>query len=192
MSERRQAFVREPIEIALSENTVISVGPIPWQQRNEFGNEIIQQNVRVVNKAVASYINEDLGIPQIEAKFSEKWDDPITLLKLGLDETLFVMLDIPKLHHNQIAMILSAACEVNGLEQLLPLVDPNLTTPTMLGGLASGLTEILEADTQRIESGLDSSLMDSPETPSEPSPIPNSESSSTNSTANSGTSGDGV
>lgn len=170
MSERRQAFRPEPIEIDLGDSILFSVGPIPWEQRNDFGNEVVKQNVDIINETVRIYTDPDSGAPQLSAKMSQKFTDGGKLLALGLSEEAFPLLPKP-LFHNQVVEILLAICDVNGLDQLKALIDPNLQTPMMPGGLDSGLTAGI-ADIQRIESGPDSSSQDSAETPSEPSPIP--------------------
>lgn len=179
MDERRQAFRREPIEIDLDETTTISVGPIPWERRTDFGNEVMRQHVEVINETVRLYADPDTGVPQLEAKLGEKFNDPKELLRLGLAEETFQSLPT-NLYFNQIVEILKACCEVNGLTQLIPLIDPNSTTPTLLGGIVSDLTSGLGAS-PKIESGPDSSSPDSIETPSDSSLSPNSTPSSMNS-----------
>lgn len=157
MYERRQAFRREPIEVQLDETTVISVAPVPWQQRNDFGNEVVNQHVEILNNAVRMYIDADTGLPQLEAKMGEKFSDPDALFKLGLLPETYSAVKSLDLYHNQIVEILLAICDVNDVAQLKAMIDPNLTTPTKLGGILSGLIEP-EADTQSPESGPDSLL----------------------------------
>lgn len=185
MTERRQAFAREPIEIDLGGSQgVISVGPVVWTRRNEFGSEVVRQNVQVVNEAVRLYTEPDTGLPQLEMKLSEKFSDGPRLLELGLDQATFKLLDIPTLHQNQITAILVAICEVNDLVQLLPMIDPNSTTPTTLGGFVGGLQEMMEP--QKTESGVDSYLQESTAESFQNSPIQKSESSLTSLTEDSG------
>lgn len=172
MPERRQAFRREPIEIDLGGEVILSVGPVVWQQRNDFGNEVIRQHVEIINEAVKMYTDPDTGVPQLEAKLGEKFSDPDTLFKLGLDDITYGLLkSLPVLYQNQVVAILLAICEVNELDQLKAMIDPNLTTPTTIGGLLTSLISGGPIDTQKTESGPDSSSLESPETPSEPSPI---------------------
>lgn len=180
MDERRQAFRRAGVTIDLSETDHIVVLPIPWEQRTDFGNEVIRQHVEVINDAVKLYADPETGIPQLQAKLAEKFNDPQALMKLGLLPELYESLHDRVLYFNQIVAILVAAAEVNDLPQLIPLLDPNSTTPTMLGGLLSELTSGFDS-TLKTESGPDSFSPDSVETPSENLPSPSLVSSSTNS-----------
>jgi len=180
MSERRQAFRREPIEIDLTETFTLSVAPIPWEQRNEFGNEVVKQHTAILNDAIKVYTDPESNLPQLETALAEKIRDPGTLLKLGLDEVTYGLLDagigMKKLYKNQTDEILLAICDVNGLEQIKPLIDPNSLAPATLGGMIDSLKVVAgiedEEDTPKIESGPDSSQPESPETQLEGSPIP--------------------
>ena len=175
MGERRQAFRPDPIEVELSEGEIISVGPVVWTQRNEFGNEVIRQHVEIINEAVKMFVDSDTGIPQLQMKLAEKFSDHRELFRLGLDEETFKRLTVLEpLYQNQIVAILLAICEINELEQLKAMIDPNLMTPTTLSGLLSRAASGVE-DTQKTESGPDSSSQESTEIPSEPSPIQNSQ-----------------
>jgi hypothetical protein len=157
MSERRQAFRRDPIIVVLDENHEVEVAPVTWIQRNDFGDELVRQHVAILNEAVDVWIN-DTGTPQLALKFSEKFTDPLPLLKTGLPEKTFKELKVEELYQNQIIEILLAVLEVNGLEKFKALVDPNLETPTELGGLSS-LSQ-LGTDSNPTESGPDSSSPD--------------------------------
>lgn len=180
MGERRQAFRQESVDIDLAEDVTISVAPIPWERRTDFGNEVIRQHVEVINESVRLYADPDTGVPQLEAKLAEKFNDPNELLRLGLEPPVYEYLQSQTLYSNQIVAILLAICEVNELPQLVPLIDPNSTTPTMLGGIISELTSGL-ASSPRTVSGLDSSSPESTETPSSDSHSPSLVESSTNS-----------
>ena len=162
MSDRRQAFRREPIEIDLGGNQVISVGPISWINRNNFGNEVMRQHSEILNDALRIYVDESVenAVPQLQAKFAEKFSDPYALFKLGLDaETNARVLQIgDELTFEQIVAILLAICDVNNMGQLHPLLDPNALAPTPLGGLIASLAA--GEDIQKTESGLDSSSQD--------------------------------
>lgn len=168
MTERRQAFRREPIEIDLGD-AVISVAPVSWLRRNDFGNEVLRQHSELLNEAVQIYVEEsvDTALPQIQARFASKFQDPIILLQYGLAESEFqkVKAIAEDLTFEQIAMILLAICDVNKMEQLRPLLDPNSLTPTPLGGILSQMAEE-GIDIQKTESGQDSSLQESTATES--------------------------
>lgn len=170
MTERRQAYRREPIEVDLG-GEVILVGPISWLKRNDFGNEVMRQNTEIMNEALQIYVNEDAenAVPHLTAKFSEKFTDPYALFDLGLDEeTSKQVKAVDPLYENQIVEILLAICDVNRLETLKPLLDPNFQTPASNGGLTemAGVRDILKTG-----SGPDSSSQVSTETPSDSSPI---------------------
>lgn len=172
MSDRRQAFRREPIELWLDDKTMISIGPIPWEKRNDFGNELVRQNTEIINEAVRIYVDEESGLPHLEAKLGEKFSNPLALFELGLDPMVFEVVRGLKLYQNQVVEILLVICEVNDLEKLKVMIDPNLMAPTPIGGLLSALAAKGD-DTLKEESGPDSSSQDSPENQSGPSPIPN-------------------
>jgi hypothetical protein len=192
MSERRQAFRREPIEVGLSEDKFISVGPVAWERRNDFGNEIMRQHVEIINEGVKLYVDPDIGLPQLEAKLTEKFNDPDALLRLGLtDEVYAEVKAITPLYHNQIVAILMAACEVNDLVQLIPMIDPNSQTPMTIGTLLSNLASG-EETTPKTESGPDSSSTDSVETTSGNSPSQSLVPSSTKSPEELGTNATGL
>lgn len=170
MPERRQAFRREPIEIELDEDTVLSIVPVPWERRTDFGNEAIKQHVQIMNEAVRTYVSDD-GLPQLEMKLAEKFSDPRELLRLGLSSEVYEQIAERELYTNQIVEILMAICELNGLDQLKPLLDPNVVSPTTLGGMLS--SAMAGNETPKTESGVDSSQPESVEKSSETSPIPN-------------------
>src|SRR6185503_4890083 len=92
MSERRTAFRRDPIEIELeAEGRLISVGPVPWEQRNDLGNEIVKQHTEELNDSVKSFVTtiDDIEVPQLEARLANKLKDPFVVLKLGLEDSEF-------------------------------------------------------------------------------------------------------
>lgn len=168
MSDRRQAFAREAIEIDLGDR-VVTVAPVPWVQANDFGNEVVQQNVTILNEVAVIYSAPDSDIPQLSMKLAQKWTDPRRLLELGLPAEEFEKIKSVSLYDNQISAILVAAAEVNGLKQLLPILDPNLESPATLSGLVSALTDTAGEILQNA-SGADSSSPVSPEMSSETSP----------------------
>lgn len=174
MPERRQAFRRDAIEVWLSEDEkdFISVAPIPWENRNDFGNELIRQHVEITNEAVRLWIDPETSAPQLEAKLGEKFTDARRLLELGLPQEAFAKIKDRQLYSNQIVALLLAVCDVNEL-QLGLLIDPNSPTPTVIGSSLSGLVAAQAQLTARIESGLDSSSQESLENESESSPTQN-------------------
>ena len=168
MTERRQAFRREPIEIDFGD-AVVSIAPVSWLRRNDFGNELLRQHSELLNEAVQIYIEEsaETEYPQMQAKFASRFSDPIMLLELGLDAATFQQGKAlaGELTFEQISEILLAICDVNKMDQLRPLLDPNSQTPTPLGTILSQL--VAEGDdTPKTESGQDSSSPASTETES--------------------------
>lgn len=168
-AERRQAFRREPIIVDLDESgtNFVTVAPITWERRNDFGSAVIHQSTIQVNEAIRLFVDGD--VPQLEASYADKFTDGQELLKLGLPESEFEKLP-SELYYNQVLELLFAILEVNQLEHLRPLLDPNFQAPTESGGILSRLIGGLT--TQNPESGDDSSSQDSIETPSEISPTP--------------------
>jgi len=171
MDNRRQAFRREPIVIELDPNFSLPVDPIPWEQRTDFGNEVVRQHVQILNEAVKIYVDEDTGLPQLEAKLTQKFSNPLELFRSGLPEETFNLLKDLPLYHNQVVEILLAICDINDLPQLKPMLDPNSQTPTPLGGILSTLIAP-GADIPKTGSGEDSLPQVSEETPSELLPTP--------------------
>lgn len=185
MNERRQAFRREPIEIELDDGLVISVAPVDWLKRSDFGNEVIRQNTGILNEAVRAYTDPETGAPQFEMALAERFTDGRELLRLGLDEETFTrVMAIPMLYQNQLVEILLAICDVNELKKLREILDPNFESQTGAGTMLSTLAEVISLKT---ESGPSSSPQDSDTSISEPEPTPNSPESSTNSIEENGT-----
>lgn len=156
MPERRQAFRPEPVELEFSDGFILSIGPVPWPKRNDFGNEVIQQYVENLNEAVRAYIDTETGTPQLVARMGEKFTDPATLLRLGLLPGAFEQIEKRDLYFQEVVQILLAICDVNDLKKLRPLIDPNLETPTLVGGSLSPTVEE-GTNSPKIESGPDSS-----------------------------------
>lgn len=178
MPERRQSFRREPIVIVLDDEREVLVAPVPWEQRGDFGNELMRQNAEVINEAIKIWIDPDSGIPQLEAKLQEKFTDAGILLRLGLPEGAYDEIKSWPLYSNQVTDILLAILEVNQLENLRPMIDPNSQAPTQLTGMLSSLLAGATENTgQETASGGDSSSPVSIDTPSSNSPTPSSEAS---------------
>jgi hypothetical protein len=170
--ERRQAHRRLPIFVEVEGGKVFEAHPLPWQDRNDFGSAVVQQNAKSANEAVRLYVDPDTSIPELTAKLYERAGDPIALLKMAYPNVKPV--EYKDLTWRQLIELLRAALEVNELGHLARLIDPNSNPPTENGGSpAVGEEEI----GQRIESLVASSSQDSEETTSEDSPTPKSEAS---------------
>lgn len=161
MAERRQATRREPIEIEIREQVFVAE-PLDWRTAGDFGNEIVRQNVSAMNDAVRMYV--DGNTPQLEMRLSQKIQDWDSLFALAFPKnklTEFVGFDV-----DESATLILAALEVNHLEHLNHLVDPNSRTPMLPGGTDTSGENPLTLIGQKTESSPDSSLPESPETPS--------------------------
>ncbi|HET7712989.1 MAG TPA: hypothetical protein VFK94_00055, partial [Patescibacteria group bacterium] len=101
--------------------------PLPWMKRNDLGNEIMRQYSELLNSSMRAYTSEDTS-PQLELYLNDKVQDPIQLIKLGYpswrDEDFLNDLD-----YDELLELIFASLEVNRLESLRDLVDPNSNTP---------------------------------------------------------------
>lgn len=167
MSERRQATRREPIEVEVRDHVYVA-RPLPWQTAGDLGNAIIQQGLSAVNDSVRLYMQDD--VPQLEMRLGQKITDWYSLLKIGYPDDDFreLGLDI-----DECAVLVIASLEVNHLEHLTDLVDPNALPPMSDGG-TSFLSGIPQETGPKIESSPGSSSADSPDLKSLPSPAENS------------------
>lgn len=163
-SELRQAHRRKPIRVELEEGQVLEAAPLQWQKRNDFGNAIVKAYSDSINEAVKVYVEEGSEVPQLEAKFYEKFQDPIKLL--GLAYPGVPAKDYGKCSWHQLVELLLAALEVNDLMHLARMIDPNFQAPTENGGKPTTDGELESLLGPKIESLVGSSSPDSPETPS--------------------------
>lgn len=173
MAERRQAHRREPIIVELPSGVEIEVHPLPWQARNDVGDEIINQSQEITNEAIRVYVDQTSGAPQLEMRLNEKLRDPGMIVAMGLPGV-----EIPSdTTYSEIHEIIYAILDVNDLEKLRPLVDPNFQTPTTIGGESlSGLESLI--DGVKTPSSEGSSSEASIEEPLSPSPTERSSVSS--------------
>lgn len=188
MPERRQAHRREPIIVEVRGEDV-EARPLPWPQRNDLGNAIVHEYQEVFNSSLRAFVDPGSVVPRIEMELNDKIKNPDALVKMAyphLPEDKIVSWDWQELRE-----LLFAALDVNELESLKPLVDPNSLTPTPAGGSgSSGVQRVL--DTLRLVSSVDSSSQDSPESQPSTSPMENSSTSSTSETDSSGTNDGGT
>lgn len=134
MAERRQAARREPIEIEVEDGREFIARPLPWMQANDLGNEIIRQNTESANEFVKMWVN-DVGLPELQMQFSQKIKDWHTVLKLAFPEVTEEQWTKPRvLDAGECAELVLASLDVNHLEQIKHLVDPNSPALTNLGG----------------------------------------------------------
>lgn len=187
MAERRQAHRREPIEVEIR-GEVIEARPLPWLRRNDLGNLVIREYTEMLNSTLKTYVNPDTGAPELEMYLNDKVKDPVAILEVGYpDVKIKDEWEWPELYE-----LIYASLDVNDLDHLRALIDPNYQTPTTTGGKnSSGMASRL-GDTLRQLSSPDSESQDSPEQTSSTSPTEKSSTSSGNETEHSGTSDGGT
>jgi hypothetical protein len=158
MSERRQVHRREPIIIELDGGREFEARPLPWLKRNELGNEVVSQGVSRVNEFVRMYVEEtDVGkvIPQLEMTFVDRLSDYPKILRMAYPQYEDSLFD--DLSFEEILELIGAALEVNKLEPLRPLIDPNSPSPIETG-LSEPSIGVVAEDGPKMESTADSSL----------------------------------
>ena len=137
MAERRQAARREPIEIETADGRVFTAHPLPWMNASELANEVMRQNVEAANKLVSMFITDE-GVPQLEMQAQEKISDWQSVFRLAYpNEPEEKWHDPHDLSTDECASVVLVALEVNHLEHLKHLVDPNSPTPMPTGGTNS-------------------------------------------------------
>jgi len=159
MAERRQAARREPIEVELQDGRVFTAKPLPWMDANDLGNMILQEQAASVNNAVRLYVEDN--VPQLEVSLQLKVTDWQPVLDKCYPENTHLEWSTPAApSRDECAALVIASLEVNQLEHLIGLVDPNSPTPTNLGGLntSESGTEMIAG--LRMQSTPDSSEQD--------------------------------
>lgn len=137
MAERRQATRREPIEVETEDGRVFTAHPLSWIEANNLGNEIVRQNVENANDFVRLWMN-DADMPQIEMKFQQKISDWGPLVAICFPNEPDEKWHEPReLSSHELADCIIASLDVNHLEHLKHLVDPNSPTPMIPGGTSS-------------------------------------------------------
>src|SRR5687768_10766962 len=86
MGDRRQVHRRTPTIVEFDGGIEFEVKPLPWQKRNDLGQQIIQDNVEQTNKQLRMFIDPELNVPQIEAQLNEPLSDYPRFIRLGLTE----------------------------------------------------------------------------------------------------------
>jgi hypothetical protein len=145
MSERRQVHRREPIIVELDGGREFEARPLPWLKRNELGNEIVTQGVGRVNEFVRMYVEEnDVGkvIPQLEMTFIDRLSNYPKILQMAYPQYEATLFD--DLSFEEILELIGASLEVNKLEPLRPLIDPNSPSPMETGLPEPSIGEVAE------------------------------------------------
>lgn len=154
MVVRRQAVRREPIEVEVR-GKVYEAKPLPWLEAGALGDEILQQNTTAVNNAVKMYVEGDL--PQLEAALVRKLSDWGAVLIKAYPGTKAE--EYQPYEAEELFELGKAALEVNHLDSLIQLIDPNSPSLDPIG-----MNETTGAgDGQKISSIPNSSSEDSPE-----------------------------
>ena len=162
MAERRQAHRREPIEVEIQDE-VVTARPRPWLERNDIGNEIMRQYAELLNSSIQAYKNPGTDTPQLSLYLNDKIKDPVAVVVMGYPELEERVDWLNSLDYDELLELVYATLEVNRLETLRELVDPNYQTPMRNGGTSSSGTEEGMTDTQSQPSSPDSSSQESPE-----------------------------
>lgn len=165
---RRRVHRRQPIILVLDDDKEFVARPLPWQARNDLGEEVLQQNVAVTNEAVR-LLRDEGGSITVEAKLQESLKDPFEVLRKGYPESNAE--DFEGLSFDEIFELIHAALDVNHLDRLWRILDPNWIPPTSNGGETSSPGEMLETTGPKIESTEDFSSQESIETPLSISPM---------------------
>jgi len=133
MAERRQAARRTPIEVGLEDGRVFVAKPLPWMMANDLGNAVLQEQAAGANESVRLYVEDN--IPQLAVQLQLKIKDWQPILDIAYPENTHEEWSKPQApDRDECAVLVIAALEVNNLEHLVPLVDPNFPPPTTLGG----------------------------------------------------------
>jgi hypothetical protein len=161
MGDRRQVHRREPIELVMDDGRVFTARPLPWLARNDLGSAIVQHSLNDLNEAVRLFVDPKTSAPQLALDFDEKLKNPLPILLMMYpeeDEHAYDNLD-----RGEITALLVAGVEVNDLERIRHLVDPNFQPPLPNGGTSSSGVGTVEEITTGLKtvSSLDSSLPES-------------------------------
>lgn len=164
MSERRQVHRRESIEVETTTGDVLVARPLPWLVRNDLGDIIVKSHQDGINEIARMFVmdvqtdGDVTRVPQIELGLQQKIRDWAPILMKAYPDQLSPEL-LERLEFEDCVELAITALEVNHLEQLRDLVDPNAPSPTIPGGADSTEPAGTEA-TPKIESSPDSSSPD--------------------------------
>jgi hypothetical protein len=131
MAERRRVAKRASIIIELDDGITLEAKPLQWMDRNDLGNEIVEQFIEVTNLQIKAYTDPE-GVPQMQAYAQDKLKDPLKILRMGYPGE-----EESKYSHRTwggILELILASMDVNGLSHIRNLVDPNFQAPVPDGG----------------------------------------------------------
>lgn len=171
MVERRRAHRREPIEVEIRDR-VLEARPLPWMERNDVGNEIVQQYTTLFNSTLRAITGEKDGSQTVEVSMSlnDRISDPVKIVQMMYREQVEDNEWLYDLDYEELLELIYAGLDANRLESIRELVDPNFVTPTSNGGNDSSGTENQTQDTPKKLPTPDSSLEEFQEETSSNSP----------------------
>jgi hypothetical protein len=158
MSERRQAHRRESIIVTLTNGREFVASPLKWLDRNSLGNEILNQSQQMVNESMRLYVDAVNGAPQVEMMLDTKLTDFPKVLMMAYPGTKRTDYE-GEVYYEDFLELVYAALEVNSLDHLKRLVDPNFPSPEKNGGQNSSGEPAIQ-DIQKSQSTSDSSSQD--------------------------------
>lgn len=149
MTDERRVSRKEGISVHVERiDKTYTAEPLPWRKRNDFGDEVIQQYLSALNKAI------EQGKEGLIARLMESEIDYEKLCKMAFPTSS--PKDIENLSFHEVIAILGAALDVNDLSRQMYMLDPNLPAPMPEPGNDNGANE----DGQKTTSLEDSSLQE--------------------------------
>lgn len=125
MEQRRQVTRRDPIIIETSQGEFVAK-PVPWRMRNDLGDGVIQSYIDSTNEFLGAFKTGPDG-KLIGGVFDDKafdWNAVLALAFPDMDHEVFDKLDIWEMRE-----VLLASLEVNDLESIKHMIDPNSPAP---------------------------------------------------------------
>ena len=116
MDDRRQLTRKEPLEVHVpSLELTLKVAPLPWRKRGDLGNLIQKQFSKALDAA------------------KESGDDPYALIDYNAIVAVGAGLASEQgelLTYEEMIQLVRIALDLNGLDQLLWMLDPEAVAPT--------------------------------------------------------------
>lgn len=118
---------------------VFTAAPLPWRKRNDLGNLINSSYMDSITEAIRAFTEDGERVPEVKVNFRESLFDWEGVFKLSYpteDAAEFEKLDIYEMRE-----VLCGALEVNGLESLRYMIDPNFQNPLVTTENQAGPTD---------------------------------------------------
>ncbi len=122
MSEERRVVSRHDPIIVEADDVSVEIRPVPWRQRNQLGTCIAQSYTNALNESLATN-RDEAGNFTFDARPFESFFDyeaVLTMALPGVSKT-----EIDKLDFDGILTVLDAVLEVNRLERMAHMLDPD-------------------------------------------------------------------